>query len=177
MENKRIPREGERFGKLTVIRTEKLPCCNYVRIICKCDCGTKVTRTESTIRKTDRQLCDKCKKRETGRDTDIVLRKTGKEGPDRPFTNDTEWLICLWSSEGDSVAEIASTLRRNCKVIEETVKRCKKNGKYDIYARKSIRNTNDAYVRECYVNGQRQGKIKYRFAKCISSKITDRRTS
>lgn len=177
-ENRRIPEIGERFGKLVVKRIEEVPCCNYIRVICVCDCGKTVSRTEKTILKPNRQICNRCNKRKNnGRDADIELA-LGKGGPYRPFTKDTEWLICLWHSEGDSVLEIADTLRRNVKVVEETIKECKENGKYDIYAKLSYKNRDDRYANILHGNKTRNAKIiGNNYAKGAATKIYNRRTS
>lgn len=177
-ESRRIPEIGERFGKLTVKRIEEVPCCNYMRVICVCDCGKTVSRTNKTILIPNRQECNRCKKiKNNGRDADIELA-LGKGGPYRPFTKDTEWLICLWHSEGDSVIEIADTLRRNVKVVEETIKECKENGKYDIYTTLSYKNRDDRYSNILHGNKTRSTKIiGNHYAKGAALKIYNRRTS
>lgn len=131
---------NKKFGRLTVTSVW-YSAHGRIRLTCKCECGAKVTRTDTTIYDKQRQACSNCGEYEK---YDVPLHYRGGSSIrtydelNRPFTKDTEWLICLWSSEGMSVEQIADILSRTVDVVEKTIAECKANGKYEKYAHKSI---------------------------------------
>lgn len=54
---------------------------------------------------------------------------------DRPLTENSEWIICMWDIRGDSPLETALVLKRSLAQVNETLQRCKENGFYDIVKR------------------------------------------
>jgi DNA-directed RNA polymerase beta' subunit len=88
---------------------------------CECTiCGKKFI---DTFRSNGEYLCDDCAKEKS------------KKSLTRPFTEETEYLICLWTYQGDSDKDIASVLHRDINVIRDTIATCKANGKFDNYVK------------------------------------------
>jgi len=131
---------NKKFGRLTV-KSVWYDHHGRIRLTCKCECGAKVTRTDTTIHDKDRQACRKCGKYKK---YDVPLHYRGGSSIrtydelNRPFTKDTEWLICLYYSEKMPIEQIADILSRSVDTVENTIAECKANGKYEKYAHKSI---------------------------------------
>lgn len=60
----------------------------------------------------------------------------------RPLTEDTEMLVCLYHSRGDSPKRIAADLRRPVEQINDILHNAKKSGRYKIHI-----DRHDAYIK------------------------------
>lgn len=62
-------------------------------------------------------------------------RKKQQVHGDRELTPDTEHLICLWVSEGDSIDDIAKILNRTAEQVQSVLDDAVKSGRYDLHIR------------------------------------------
>ena len=49
---------------------------------------------------------------------------------DRPLTDDTKWIICMWDIRGEDIAETAKLLKRSIYQVTDVIKKCKEDGFY-----------------------------------------------
>lgn len=49
----------------------------------------------------------------------------------RPFTEHTRWIICMWYIRGFSPENIAADLRRSLRVVAETIIQAQNDGYYE----------------------------------------------
>jgi hypothetical protein len=51
----------------------------------------------------------------------------------RPLTPDTEYLVCIYTYQGDSIKSISKVMQRNLHQVEEILQTAKDTGRYDEY--------------------------------------------
>ena len=110
-----------------------------------CDCEKMIKRkcesygkTFESISKTAKFCSRKCQTAETRKRMRLGLTFNNKKtNQDREITKTTRMLVCVYSAEGLSIAEICGFLKRREETVKNILEECRVSGEYDMHIRRS----------------------------------------
>lgn len=70
----------------------------------------------------------------------------------RPLTEDTEMLVCLYHSRGDTPKRIAADLRRPIEQINDILHNAKKSGRYNMHVERYKMYIKSGIPKSCAIN-------------------------
>ena len=110
-----------------------------------CDCEKMIKRkcescgkTFESISKTAKFCSARCRNRETVRRAQMGASARKKADTlNRKVTKTTRMLICVYTAEGLSIAEICGFLKRNEETVKNILEECRVSGEYDMHIGRS----------------------------------------